>query len=514
MKTRLLLLTLIVSLWACGGINAQNVDIKWGPEQLDKKQDLLSIVGTLDNQLYVLKENSKGKALVLYLEQYNLANMQVVATKELEIPMAGDKRLAYYTDQILDNQIHILFNYVDKEADKNLMLLARYDMKGNKLGKVFEIMSVEHKTVFKSGEMLYTQSPDSILHLFYRNDIYKKNEPETFSFKVVFKDFENVVMAKSVQLPFRDKEVELADISVDQSGNVYVLAKIEKSKEEKARKEFPYYYKILSFRIPNGELKEYDIDLEDKYIADVSMRINEKGYLLCTGLFNERKTPEVTDGFFMVTIDADKNKIVNKTVSKVGDMYEHVVKKSGKEVTKGRMDYVFRDMIALKDGRTLVTAEQYDWYVIERQQRTSTGLYITYREYHYLYNDVMFFMLKADGTVEWTKRLEKNQHTVNDNGFYSSFTTTYKDGKIYVIWNDNAKNIDLPESSLPMMNPKKSTATLAILDEKGYTRHVLFKNKELETYLRPKFSLLVNDGSLVLVAENRKEYRLGLMEVK
>ena len=65
-------------------------------------------------------------------------------------------------------------------------------------------------------------------------------------------------MDKSLQLPIKSRDYTTISTQVDNLGNIYVLAKVDKEKDERAKDQSKYYYKIIV--INNDETpKEFDL---------------------------------------------------------------------------------------------------------------------------------------------------------------------------------------------------------------------------------------------------------------
>jgi hypothetical protein len=123
--------------------------------------------------------------------------------------------------------------------------------------------------------------------------------------------------------------------------------------------------------------------------------------------------------------------------------------------------------------------------------------------------------INANGVIDWVTAVPKYQHSINDNGFYLSFAPfVYKD-KIYLVFNDNKKNLAAKAKKTKYMNNiKQSVVTLATIDATGQvTKTALMRNKDMKhMYVRPKISTQLTADKMILVGEKRSDFKYGIVQ--
>jgi hypothetical protein len=162
-------------------------------------------------------------------------------------------------------------------------------------------------------------------------------------------------------------------------------------------------------------------------------------------------------------------------------------------------------LIIREDGGALLVGEQAFEYVVQTKNQYT---------YHYVRNDIVFININPDGSIEWMKRVPKKQHTVNDNGIYSSYSVSVMKDKIYLIYNDHVKNIGRtdPKKLKFMKKPSKAVTMLAVMDAKGEVqKKALFPAKDHKTIVRPGF-YLQDSKSVIIYSESGRNYRFGNIE--
>jgi hypothetical protein len=297
-------------------------------------------------------------------------------------------------------------------------------------------------------------------------------------------------------------------VMVSNNGRVFLMAKYQEGKRESKGGKPNYKYLILSYNGTDSKYKQYDISLGEQFISEITFEIDPKGNLLVAGFYGNKNSNGIA-GIFYTRLDADKGTII---VSKTQEFDKATLAKfmSPKKAEKNKEleDYVMRKPIVREDGGILLTGEQY--YVVVVTTQTKYGTTYTY---HYYYNTIIVSNVKPDGTIEWITAIPKFQHTINDDGYYSSFSLcVYKD-KMFFFYNDNKKNLGItePKKMKWMSNVKNGQAIVSVVDSKGnVSKSLLMDNKQAQhLYMRPKMSVQTSSNSIIVLGENRHDYRYG-----
>jgi len=512
---------IFIILWICFVSNAFaqkiDVDIKWGQEMKDGNEDVWWLAGQDADNAYVLKTKEWGfftrKEIKLSLEVFSNKTLALKSKTEINFKgnqLKGGSLLHNYN---LNDKFLIIFSDYDPKADKNTLYAQYITKKGIAEPKYMELDYVLSNTKSDAGSFDVHLSRDSTKIIVMHNEKYKRNEPEKFSLRV-FDTNLNLLWNRSITLPFKDKSILLSNIVGDEKGNVYVLAQYTPVKGEKDKGDAEYYYKIMAFSENIKEYTEFDIDLDKNYIEDITFDIDKQGNLVCAGFYKKNYFTEVSDGFFFVKIDGNTKQAITKSLNKIVDLYPRKSANPEKVKAKDRISYRIYEIIPKADGSYIVMGEQYMFYVLVYYDAKGNRRV----EYHYIYNNIVAIKLKPDGMIEWVNRIPKRQHTVNDGGRHSGFLWGECKGKMFIIYNDDKDNVmQYDETKIETMkNVKRSVSMLHIIDEKGVAgKQMLFKNKELETWLRPKVFLRdAIENQFLILGETGRSYRIGQMIVK
>jgi hypothetical protein len=497
---------------------AQSVDITWGqPVDAGRKQYVSQIVGSTDDGFYALigRMGGLGRALSGKSDKVTLQKCDlkanVVSSTELTFPSPEGKENKYQDFVKAGDRMYLFSSFYNKQSDLNTEYCTPVNNKGvlDKNSIVVDKISATKK--HNSGAFSTVVSKDSSKILIYHDEPYEKNEPEAFNLQVYDKTMHKL-WEKSISLPYKDKDVAIQSFTVSNSGNVYVLSRYQEGLRDKKNGLPNYHYFLLRYGNASSDSKQYDISLNENFITSITFDLDPKENFVCAGFYSTNVYTSVAGIFYMRingkagTIDAKNLKAFSSE-----DLAKFESKHRAKK-GKALYDYVMRAPIIREDGGMVLMGEQY--YVIVVTNTSSNG--VTTTTYHYYYNTVLAANINANGNIDWVTAVPKLQHSVNDGGYYSSFAPfVYKD-KIYLVFNDNKKNMtdNSGKKTRWMNNVRKSVVTLATIDNTGQvTKTALMKSKDLKhMYVRPKICTQLTADKMILVGEKRSDFKYGIMK--
>lgn len=532
MKRIILLLTfsLALSSTIIGQEKSNKVNIKWGPEQKESKKSTLSdIIGHDETGFYALKTQLKnlGFSAIITLEHFN---KELEKTKSVEIELKEKKNYKRLEGVYqLNNKLYLLTSIIDKKNKINRLFIETINKQTLQLNNDSkEVASIDYAThrKFNAGTFNYKLSRDSSKVLIYYNLPYEKGKKEKFGFQV-YDNLLNKLWEKEVELPYLEELFEVENYRVTNEGNVYLLGVIFKEKRRVKRQGEPNYkYQVLSYTNNGNTLTEYPIVVEDHFLTDMIITINENKDIICGGFYSAKGTFTVKGSYFL-KIDGKTKEIKAKSFNEFGidfitqNMTERQEKKSKKKAEKGKKPELYKyylDEIILKDdgGAVLIGEQFYIVTVTHTYTNPNGGTTTTYTNYYY-YNDIIVVNIDSDGNIVWTEKVPKRQRTVNDGGFYSSYTTTVVNDKIYFVFNDNPKNIEYKgEGKIYNFNrSKESLVVIVEMNSEGkQSREALFSAKEVEVLIRPKVCEQISKTELILFGQKKKTHKFARVTFK
>jgi hypothetical protein len=505
-----LLLPLLFVLFNSTVCAQKEVTVQWGPEyQNSNKAYISKIIGEDSSGFYVLKKSKTN-----FIEKYSHTDLALLFSKPLVLPEMGKHEVQFEQLLYIDEQLLLFTSFWDKSTDLRTIYVQKIDAQGNLNAEMIPLDETrfERKKAFQPFRFIVSRKKTKFLIHF--DNAFDKNENEQFRYKV-FDGKLNLLWERHFELPNRDKLVRLSRIQLDESGNVYLLTAIAPDKkrgERYERKVQNETFSVLAYYSKEQDLRQFEIDLgKTKWIADVTYTINTEGNLLIGGFYSNESAGTM-NGTFFLAIDRTTKDVISQNL-KPFEREFMLNFMNEKQFQRERDLGVFNlsDIVLKEDGGAAFVAEYYAYYEV-----TTTGQNgVTRTTYHYLYHDVIIMSVDKAGEIDWISHFPKQQHTTNDNGFYSSYTLAIDNDKMQFIFNDNPKNIiqyeKNPAKLKTMSGAKKAIAMMVTVDTDGNTRRApLFEAKDFKTILRPKLYFnSAQTGSTLIFGIKRKTYKFG-----
>ncbi len=510
-------------------LQAQEVPatIKWGEELKEPMGTYLSkIVGITPEGFFALRRNDDNaingnpKA---YLERYN-DRMSMRRNRELELKYKGKQR--ELEDVImLGGQLYLLTSFHNQVKKKNYLFRETIDNTRLTSKRDLELVGeIDARNLQRDGEFSFSISSDSSRLLVYNQLPYQKGEPEQFALRVFDEQFQEV-WSQNIVLPYNDENFEVESYQIDRNGNVYLLGVIYQDKSQRRRRGSPtYQYSILAYKNNGTEIDEYLIELGDVFITDLTFRADNRGNLVCSGFFSEKGTYSVRGTYFF-RVNTETKEIYNQNLREFDFEFrtEYLSDKQREKAQQAELeederktpelyDYSLDKLIMRSDGGALLVAEQY--YVYERYFRDWPYYNVRY-DYIYNYNDIIVVNIRPNGEIEWTARIPKRQETVNDGGYFSSYTMATVRDKLYFVFNDNGRNFDPSNDRLYNFNGRNSVISLATIDIQGNVDiQPLFSNRDADIITRPKVCRQIGSKEMAIYGERGRMYRFASLKFK
>ncbi|MFP9097660.1 hypothetical protein ACLI09_01290 [Flavobacterium sp. RHBU_24] len=483
---------------AISSANAQEITLKWA-EKIPTK-GYISILGGKDGYYFTTHVNRNDD---LVGRKYD-ANMQLVSEKSIAFNV-DNKKYGYTGAYFVDKSIIHFITDERRKEDKEYLLTGFTDFNLTTTDKM--IVADERgddDRVLKFGTRAI--SPDSTKVMVYHEKAGKKKEPTILIYKVYNATFTDVINEGAASLPIKTKNYSTDDVTVDNLGNVYVMARIIKEKDEKGKNLSDYYYKLIVFG-KDKTVKEFDFDYKDNNISYVDMIPGKNNTFFCTGFLTNLKGGKkrlISDEMFFATFDCNKLTLSESKMLKVDGLYPDEIKKN-----EDYVPYKIRAIYEKKDGGYSVVAEQYKLIVVTSY---SNGVY---REsYIYYYCDIACVQTDNKANVLSITRIPKYQKNAGN----PSIISTFKDDKTYVVYEDLTKNLSAQDDK----STKRSTKTMFSSDSKNslflltvggdgtVNKEILYDYRDSKIKPRILGSRQTAPGKILLNADDQ----LGLIEIK
>jgi hypothetical protein len=492
--------------------------------QASKKSTLSGLIGYDDSGIYTL--STKG----YYNRELTIVHFdnKLTKTKSAELELITDKKERGFEHALHSNgKIFIFSSFRNQKLKKNILFVQTLNKQTLALNNDLKMIAeVDNGSRYNSGDFNFKVSVDKSKIMIFYTLPYEKLEPEKFGFHIFDADL-NQIWTKSISLPYTDELFGINSYKVDNKGNVFILGKIyEEKRKEVRRGKANYKYVILSYTKKGELFKEYIVAMEGLFLTDMQIAITDDEDIVCAGFYSDRGTFSIKGTYFF-RVDGETKNIVSKSLKEFDlnfltmEMTEKEAEKTKKKMEKGKdtelYEYDLDNLILRSDGGAVLVGEQYFVRVVTHTTTNANGGTTTTTTYHYHYNDIIVININPQGNIEWAVKVPKTQHTVNDGGFFSSYALAVVKDKLYLVFNDNPKNLlELKQGQNYNFRPhRESVVVLVTVDKNGNTfKMKLFSSAETETVTRPKVCEQISDNEMVIFGQKKTTQRFARINFK
>lgn len=249
-------------------------------------------------------------------------------------------------------------------------------------------------------------------------------------------------------------------------------------------------------------VKDYELDLEGKFITDISAGISKNKQIICSGFYSKKGFYDLTGCFYM-KINTESKQVEKTSVKEFDNSFnisllnKRQKRKARRKEAKGddieAPEFDLRKLYFDDKGNALLIAE--DHYVVQHCSTNSkTGATTCYYTYHY--DDLIAVAIDSNGEIAWNIKIDKK--LTFGSPVSESFVTINENGKWIFVYNENLKNLEKDAKQEQegeeddgydrAASRKNSAPVIVVLDEKGnYTKEVLMMPEG-------KKSILVEQG--------------------
>lgn len=491
-------------------LNAQTVDITWGPAMDLNGGVVEKIVGGDESGFYIVKKTEESR---YYLESYDYLTLSQVTSNELLMPTVRGNATTYLDMFFLKGKLILLTTGVDVASKKKVAYI-QYIKKDGTLANKPKIIG-EMSTSNGDIEFQFKLTPDKENIFMYYHQMHKQYQGEPYTFKVIDANLMEK-WAADLEMPYKGREFSVGQYEIGRSGNIYMIVYAEPPSTGKRSSRGPSQYTYFSsYIVKKKEFKDYKLETK-KYIASKSaFTIDKEENIVIMGFAVKERTPDIygvyykklnptTYKFFPIkdlkleVAEFDRATLIDFKSERITDNPEHY------------WDYNNMSVHLLDNGNSFFVAEHF--YIEELIVGEGTGA----EEYHYtyLYNDIIGAGADEEGKMEWVKRSPKNQLSRDDDGRYSSIYTEQVGNKVKILYNDHKKNIEekgeTGENIKQIKNPEKGTATvMTIFNDGSFYKEPLFSDDYSKITISPRVIYKKKDEQIIIMGFEKGEYRFG-----
>ncbi|GEM_PF-2290152 len=352
-----------------------------------------------------------------------------------------------------------------------------------------------------------------------------RNEFPTYSFGVFDSTYHIKTQGTSI-FPFQNKQMQFERSYITRSGDLYVLAQ-EFSPDPRGMNwgnNFNNQKQLTVFKLKDGELSDFNVRRNELLLKEIEITADNED-LIFSGLYADDVRSGIRGVFFMKMNDSGD--IIQEEFTRFstdfkiqGQQLPQNLQLNNPNFREGLGSYRMRDLRKTEDGGFIGIAEHFD--IEERFSGTGAPGTNNRVDTYYYYNNIIIYKLDSTGRLIWNTVVSKNQHSINDGGYYLSFSKYVSDSTMYLVFNDNSKNYNDEGRFLNEANPKtayfnswRNAIAFVEVDLKTgrIKRRSIGGKKQTDTVIVPKLCIEnQEDEELFLYSKSGNKHRYGRIQ--
>jgi hypothetical protein len=409
--------------------------IKWsGPLDEDKQMKFLKIIGSADDNYFVLRSNysfiashensgTKNRKYKLLIFSHEMVPRY---DKVLASPVP-DGRI---TDiQMVNGQLLASIYLLSKDYIVSFYL-QYIDLLGNFVGTPVKVdeFNIQKYEDDNRPDLIYSKDETRIA-LAYRK-LNKEQTQQTYRISVcdsaLLPLFRKDIVVESGNHNFSSLDVALSD-----SGDIYLLG-LQYTTDKKVKGPNESFYALYACFKDSEHHVYKELKSNDKYLTDAGLAVdNRNGAVVVAGFYSDQSTNS-TAGVFYYAMKATAPDSGQVSLSPFSEAFLKKFLFGKKEGGKELVNYSIDRLLLRRDGGAVLVAESYNTYT-HSYYDYFTQMLISHT--YYEYGNILTLSVNKDGTLLWSDVLTKEHNSVDDEGFYSSYCSAVYFSKMYFIYN-------------------------------------------------------------------------------
>jgi|GEM_PF-1800049 len=404
--------------------NLYSQETSWSvPDKIKNKMHHSEILGSSNNHYYIVRYNKSYNQDFIFT-RYN-KNMEIANQLEFQI----DKGETIEKILMMGNMIYIFYSVFNKENKEYelycTILNDRFSFTRRNVLIAATKVTPSNSNTFKIN---FDRVFQRILIVFpseIKSDIVK------FNFIVLNKQLDTYKISETIVSLRKEFSVEQLSLFGDNAAAIIRIVEekgIFKSNIEKLR------FFQLDLQDNKSNITELYNDTLAISTAVYKYNFNEQQYIISGLYFTDEN--EYFKGMAVYRTESKNNLASQKFIAFSIEMISALEGAGYK--AKGLSDYYTSKLIVRDDGGFVIMAEKFT--ITKEVMNNYYSLNNTYIRYFYRFGDILITSFDQNNNVEWTKVIKKDQTTLNDEGYYSSFHSSAFSGQIVVIYNDISRS--------------------------------------------------------------------------
>jgi len=446
-----------------------------------------------EGNIYVLRSNisletdrdRSGFKSRVYFLQYLSNDLKLLWEKEL-LTSFEDGHIA---DVQMNNGRVVVVGFLNNRKEKTFTFyIQALDNRGNWVNKPKEVDQFIANDIDEDDKPGIINSQDELSIAFsYRKVSTDKN----------FQGYQVLVMDTSFNVRYKKQ------IDIEASVNTYIpvsfllsnqasffVLGIHYTTEKRIKTQGQAFYELYGFNSKTNQVLHSEIKSETKFLTDVGFTIdNVNKRVIAAGFYSDKTTYSVAGVFYnafsedsLIQLSSQNSAFPESYMQKfIGE------RKDGR--SKELVNYTIDRLIVRRDGGVAILAESFN-----RAERSYWDYYMQTYIYHYYYHygNVMILSINPSGDILWNNVVSKDQNSIDDAGYSSSYISSIVSGKIISLYN---KYID-----------DDSSVLMTTVDGIGAQKTDVLFNENEKVVIIPKSAKQIDEDTILLPAYKQNRF--------
>ncbi len=404
-----------------------------------RKSNFSGFIGSNELAIFTVDYLSiNRKKQELNLSRFHKSDLQLISTVNLFTVIDENFYNEPYEIFYQKNTI-FLFSTLTGIKDKfNLIYLETFDEFGEKLsGRILDTIGVEETYKVK-------ESVEKIGFIVASNDRLDPSYDQSISLTAI-DSLGKTTWKTNLKSPNSQQSLLIKEIQYSTNAPLYLLCdygfdpNVVVNMNNNPTELIKNKYALWAYDPSLNFLKEFDIRLKNKWINGITMNFNSTKELILTGFINETRNQAI-NGVFTLLITPQLTVKSSNYYKYKRLFFEKFFDEKKIEKAEELDDIILRNAVMLENNSFFLLGEHYYQYT-ERNYDPRTNITTTTENYNY--NSIIVAYFDENGNHLWTDRVPKFQHSINDYGYYSSFTFGANQNNLYLFFNDTDRNNQL-----------------------------------------------------------------------
>lgn len=482
---------LIIILLFPATVSAQ-MEITWGiPEKSEKTSALNGVVGYTPEHIYCSRRDnsiSKNNGTIV-LEKIERDSLKLIGSYRINFDLLEDVNYSTIGVFIIKQQLYIMGSAYQKSTQKMLFVgqILNPDFSVSQKWKVID--AAEIAPLQEPGKWYCNLTSDSSGLLVYSNKAYYEKLDDYF--ELFFLDLGlNRVWSNKIYVAKDGYYSELFNFKVGPGGIVYFLAiqsmSLEAINRETRRHANGYSYTLCRYDPISKNLIQRDITIPKGRAINIAMKLDNRGEVLCAGLFSGDTTLDVQGTFFQLFDKTSCELILKNEVLFPADSLDQKCEVSGTTWAYPYFSYNIKSLIQNNDGSVVLIFDQ---------------IYKLLSTEHYL-NNVMVVCVDGNFNGAWFRSQHLGQKYALKDYPYISCAVVHSTNGVHLIYNTGKTN------------PHKGAVVMASIASSGKVSvSNLFPGEYESNHLQPRGVFQIKPNEAILVTTKDKYTQYGLLNL-